>query len=220
MKKRSILDSEGSFSLEASLVFPIVLLVTFTLLFFCVYMYQNAILVQVASSAAERAAYSWDNSHKDARNGSFAKGEYDSLYWRLSDDQMLGALFGFAGVSSRQSLALPAAASQSGALSVQKIAKAASGIPSGMSGEMSYDHQLMLRKVNVHLEQFVDLPGITQVIGGNMNSEVSSVVTEPVEFIRTVELVRYYGAKFKGQGGPAMNQIDAAAVIRKQAKSN
>lgn len=93
--------------MEASLVFPILLLVIFVMLFFCLYIYQKSILVQVASTASERAAYSWDNSFKDPRTGAFAQGQRDSLYWRLKDDVMLGALFGWTGANNQENVQVP-----------------------------------------------------------------------------------------------------------------
>ncbi|MGP3787060.1 TadE/TadG family type IV pilus assembly protein [Paenibacillus sp. 1A_MP2] len=87
---------EGSFTIEASLVFPIVLFILVLLLFFSMYMYQKTFLNQHAYAASERAAYSWDNSHKQAMTGEVVAGEHDNLYWRLTDDRLLGALFGWA----------------------------------------------------------------------------------------------------------------------------
>ena len=76
---------EGSFTFEASLVFPIVLFILVLILFFSMYMYQKTFLNQHAYAASERAAYSWDNSHKQAMTGEVVAGEYDNLYWRLTD---------------------------------------------------------------------------------------------------------------------------------------
>lgn len=90
-------DESGSFTIEASLVLPIVLMVTVLLLFLCLYIYQQSMLVQASAAASERTAYSWDNSHKVAATGSVEQGLYDSLYWRLTDDHVLGLLFGLGG---------------------------------------------------------------------------------------------------------------------------
>ncbi|MNF05661.1 hypothetical protein D3C80_2054430 [compost metagenome] len=50
--------------------------------------------------------------------------------------------------------------------------------------------------------------------------QAQSVVTDPVEFIRTVDLMRYYGAKFKGKGqdsgsGTSMEKQDAGKMLTK-----
>ncbi len=89
-------DERGSFTIEASLLLPIVMFITMLLLFFCLYSYQQSMLLQVASASTERAAYNWDNSHKEV-SGSFVTGEFDSLYWRIGEDALLSSLFGGVG---------------------------------------------------------------------------------------------------------------------------
>lgn len=75
-------DDRGSFTIEASILLPMVMCITMLLLFFCLYSYQKSMLLQVASGATERAAYNWDNSHKEV-SGSYAAGEYDSFIGEL-----------------------------------------------------------------------------------------------------------------------------------------
>lgn len=119
---------EGSFTIEASLVFPIVLFILVLLLFFSMYMYQKTFLNQHAYAASERAAYSWDNSHKQAMTGEVEAGEHDNLNWRLTDDRLLGALFGWAGADNEVIVAVPAG--EGGSLSEKKLSQAAQGMPS------------------------------------------------------------------------------------------
>ena len=69
--KRLIRDQKGSFILESSLVFPSIFVAILILLFFCLYLYQNAALGQVAAVAAERSAYSWDNSYRKPLTGAY-----------------------------------------------------------------------------------------------------------------------------------------------------
>ncbi|MBE0335230.1 MULTISPECIES: TadE family protein [Paenibacillus] len=205
---------EGSFSLEASLVFPILLLVIFVMLFFCLYIYQKSILVQVASTASERAAYSWDNSFKEPRTGAFTQGQRDSLYWRLKDDAMLGALFGWAGANNQVSVQVPGGGG-GGDLPAQKLSHAESGMPAGMQGQMTYENSLISRKVTTELNKIVKVPLLNQFLDQtDLQGTMSSGVVEPVEWIRTVELVRYYGAKFMGRGsGEKINPAVAGQVL-------
>jgi hypothetical protein len=209
-------DDEGSFTVEASLVMPILLMVTLILMFFCMYIYQQSILQQVASAAVERSAYSWDNSHKNTSDGAFAKGNYDSLYWRISDDQMLGAIFGWAGVGNTASIDLPGNGSN-GSLATMKLSKMSPLMTGSMQGEISYQNTLLLRKVSTQLNQSIHLSPLDKVLSGGSSIEISAnaIVVEPVEFIRTVDLMRYYGAKFKGMGGQSTNKSDAAQVLTK-----
>ncbi|WP_458461594.1 TadE/TadG family type IV pilus assembly protein [Paenibacillus sp.] len=211
---------EGSFTLEASLIFPVVLFILVLLLFFTMYMYQKTFLNQHAYAASERAAYSWDNSHKQAMTGEFVAGEHDNLYWRLTDDRMLGALFGWVGADNQVSVSVPAG--EGGSLSEQKLAQAAQHMPSAMKGTIEYQNSLIQRKVTTKLDQVISLPLPSFLFdsGNLVRTQGSSAVVEPVEFIRTVDLVRYYAAKFKGKGGAATSTAaEAGQVVQHFGKS-
>jgi hypothetical protein len=215
--KARLKGNEGSFTLEASLVMPIVLMVTIILMFFCMYIYQQSILQQVASAAVERSAYSWDNSNKESSDGAFQLGEYDSLYWRLTDDQMLGAMFGLVGgAGNGETVSLPGVVN-SGSLPVMKLSKVSKLVTGDINGKISYENKMLLRKVSAELHQLINLPPLDQILVGGSELEVSaqSFIVEPVEFIRTVDLMRYYSAKFKGSSGNATNKEDAAQVLQK-----
>ncbi|MDO7907297.1 TadE/TadG family type IV pilus assembly protein [Paenibacillus sp. JX-17] len=207
---------DGSFSLEASLVFPIVLLTLFLLMFFCVYLYQQAILMQTAAMSSEQAAYSWDNSHKEPQTGFFKEGQYDSLYWRLYDDQLLGALFGWAGAEQERVISLPGS-EQEGDLSILKMSRAGSRILNPMAGEMRYHNRLISRQVSVRLERPVTLPMLKHYMRNpELEVETQSGIVEPVEWIRSFELVRYYGARFLGRGSGAAVTPDGVGQVLKQ----
>lgn len=210
-------NCEGSFTIEASLVMPIVLFVTLILMFFSLYIYQQSVLHQAASVVAERSAYSWDNSHKDASNGSVAKGQYDSLYWRLTDDSLLSALFGWAGADKKQSTPLPGPAVDGEILPIVKMNKSGSMVPAGMQGEMIYQNTLLQRKVTAKLNQMISLHPLDDILEGRSELQTygNSAVVEPVEFIRNVDLMRYYGSKFKRSGGnDGTDQGSAGEVLQ------
>lgn len=195
---------------------PIVLMVTIMLMFFCMYIYQQSILQQVASAAVERSAYSWDNSYKETSSGAFQQGQYDSLYWRLTDDQMLSAMFGWAGAKNKQSVSLPGGDS-SGALPATKLSKVSKLATGNIQGEITYQNTLLLRKVSTELDQLINLPLLEQILSGGSELEASaqSIIVEPAEFIRTVELMRYYAAKFKGSEGSTTDKGNASEVLKK-----
>ncbi|WP_458125760.1 TadE/TadG family type IV pilus assembly protein [Paenibacillus sp. Z3-2] len=211
---------EGSFTVEASLIFPVVLFILVLLLFFTMYMYQKTFLNQHAYAASERAAYSWDNSHKQAMTGEFVAGEHDNLYWRLTDDRMLGALFGWVGADNQVSVSVPAG--EGGSLSEQKLSQAVQHISSAMKGTIEYQNSLTQRKITTKLDQVISLPLPSFLFdsGNRVQTQGSSAVVEPVEFIRTVDLVRYYAAKFKGKGGTATTTAaEAGQVVQHFGKS-
>lgn len=209
-------DESGNFTIEASLVLPIVLVVTALLLFLCLYIYQKSMLAQASAAASERTAYIWDNSHKTAPSGSVELGLHDSLYWRLTDDQLLGILFGLSGGEASKSISIPQGENRDGNLPELKMSKGSSAVPAGMSGEMKYSNQLLIRKVTTSLHQQVSLTPLNRLLedGGRIQVSAQSVVVDPVEFIRTVDVMRYYGSKFQG----GRNRTDPSAakdVLRK-----
>ncbi|MEC0372601.1 TadE family protein [Paenibacillus chibensis] len=214
-------NTEGSFTIEASLVLPIVLFVTIILMFFGLYMYQQSFLHQTASAVAERAAYSWDNSHKEPATGEAASGQYDSLYWRLSDDAMLGALFGWSGLTAeKQTAALPGQEDGSGKLPIIKMNKSGSMVPAEMHGEISYQNSVLQRKITVDLNRTLHLPPLDSMLygGSDAKTDANSVVVEPVEFIRMVDLMRYYGSKFKGSDENGKTDQGSAKQVLDQFK--
>ncbi|ASA19553.1 TadE/TadG family type IV pilus assembly protein [Paenibacillus donghaensis] len=212
-------DDRGSFTVEASLLLPMILCITMLLLFFCLYSYQKSMLLQVASATAERAVYNWDNSNKE-KHGYYAPGEYDPLYWRIGNDGLLSALFGGGAEGGGVKIELPGDAGANQELAARKLGKASAMVPDNMPGEMKYEYNLSGRKVQVSLSRLLHLPVLDGLLadGASPAVRVRSVVAEPVEFIRTVDLMRYYGAKFRGgtQGGAQtepMNRKDAGTLL-------
>lgn len=212
--KRLIREQQGSFILEASLVLPTIFAAVLVLLFFCMYLYQNAALGQAAAIAAERSAYAWDNSYRKPQTGAYEAGKYDSLYWRLTDDGMLQAIFGWSGELPASDLSLPVSYSDGGALPMKKLAATGELLPSSLNGRMQYENKLLLRKVKVSLKRLVPLVPLEKIIGDlTQSGQAVSYIVDPVEWIRTVDLARYYGAKFKGRSGEAMDQREAGKAL-------
>ncbi|WP_246187859.1 TadE family protein [Paenibacillus tengchongensis] len=200
-------DDEGSFTVEASMLLPILMGITLLLLFFGLYTYQRSMLLQVASLASERTSYNWDNSNK-APDGSFAPGESDSLYWRLADDRLVASLFGTSSGASEAKATLPVQ-NETGNLVKMKLRKGTAAVPANMPGEVQYQYGLTGRSVGVSLRRMLNLPVLDGLLSDGADPGVAarSAVAEPAEFIRTVELMRYFGAKF--QRNPQSNSPDA-----------
>lgn len=86
-------NQDGSFTIEASLLFPMLLIMTIALIFFCLIVFEKVVLHQRAQIIANRAAYVWDNSSKNITTGAFNKytsdpDSTDGLYWRLFGNQI------------------------------------------------------------------------------------------------------------------------------------
>ncbi|WP_328802930.1 TadE family protein [Saccharibacillus alkalitolerans] len=202
--------SQGSFTIESTLVMPIVFICVILILMLCLYLYQSAMLVQASAITSERAAYSWNNRHKEARTGSFDKGQTEDLYWRLTEDQLLTALFsGIGGGAAEETIRVPGGGGES--LGSAKMAKAAEELPAGMDGTMT-SRRGLLHPITTVLHTPLNLAPIRRVAGDEMGGSQYSTVVEPVEFIRNIELVRYYAGKFKADQAVPNAQKGGAAV--------
>ncbi|WP_211749997.1 TadE family protein [Paenibacillus sp. Marseille-Q4541] len=213
--KKHLKNDEGSFTFEASLVFPVILFTLCLLMFFCVLLFQKSMLSQYASASAERSSYSWENSHKEPKTGAFPESEYDRLYWRLADDHMLGSLFGTFGAESTSSIPVPSEVAE-GNLTAQKMSQTTTSLPPAYSGTMEYENKLMNRQITTKIDQFVSLPMIGFLLSPDRKIYFSgrAAVVEPDEFIRNIELLRYYGARFSGMGTPG-NPSEIAQILEK-----
>jgi hypothetical protein len=208
-------DQRGSFTLEAGLVFPWVLMIVFFLLFLLVWTADRVTVQYSVSSAGERAAFAWSHSSADLRTGAYAPGEDDGLYWRLRDDALLAGLFGW--ISGKEDYRVPIGdnAMQEGGLAIRKLQKTASSFPPGMKGFVSYRNRLGFREILTQASRG-SAPGPLQFFGrpgaGNRAVYGSSPVTEPAEWIRTFDLVRYYTGKASrsGEGSPYLKRAGAA----------
>jgi len=203
----------GSFTFEASAVFPILASLVLLFMLSGIYMYQKAIVYYVASAASERAAFSWDNSNRDPDSGILAQPEYDSLYWRLKDNQMLGSLFGsFSAEEADVVMTMPMAAELKEEEGRQRLPLperklAASGeramkSDAGYEGELSYSRTLLIQSVTTKLKQPLSFSSALSKWGLKEPAAMSAAaIVDPVEFIRNVDLLRYYTAKLKGDDG-------------------
>ncbi|MBW5447081.1 pilus assembly protein [Cohnella sp. CFH 77786] len=209
----------GSITLEASMVFPWVLLLTFLLILFSLVMMEQAALYYSASAGSERAAFAWSHSSADVRTGAYPAGGYDGLYWRLKDDALLAGLFGWETAGGESGVRIGGHAQgggDGGSLAEKKLRQAADSLPAALAGRMDYRNRLLLREVSVEAEggripaPLLRFRGTTR---GRTSVSVSAVVTEPAEWVRTFETVRYYQAKWKTKGEGAAAERDKAADV-------
>ncbi|GGH77599.1 hypothetical protein JOD43_001488 [Pullulanibacillus pueri] len=185
----------GSFTIEASLLFPILLILTICLLLLSIVVYQKAVLQQRAGLIANRVAYVWNNSQKNI-DGDFrtytTDDRGDGLYWRMADDQFLSQ-FGisiFSGHHSEVTIG-----SSGGGLIGKKLGKASKALlPPGSTGTISYNNSVFSRDITVKLEEPLHFPGSAKKLFGIdfVRANSSASVTEPTEFIRTTDLLITY----------------------------
>jgi hypothetical protein len=212
------LSESGSITVESAIVFPAVFLAVLALLFGAMIIHERVMLYHAASAAAERAAFRWDNSHRDSITGIAPTGRYDPLYWRLTDDRLLQSIFGMEGAEAEDaSVDLPADGGESrGGLIAGKLLNGAGRAPEKYDGRAVYRRNLLLKRVSVELETF-DIPsGAARLTGiSGIRASADAPVSDPVELIRTVDLARYYAERF-GIGTAGEEQRKKAGRILKE----
>jgi hypothetical protein len=216
-------NTSGSISLEASMIFPWVLMITFLLLLFSLFISQGATLYYSASITAERAAFVWSNSAKDQRTGAYPQGQYDGLYWRLFDDGLVEGLFGLVSDHPVTSIEIsPGMEGSLGSSSADKLRRT--------SRQTAASHRLgtgviRYRNMGIKSEIEVDMNGLwlaeplSLLRGeGAATAKTSALVVEPTEFLRSFDLVRIYASKMRtAPEGAAGWREKAGGVLRKLA---
>ncbi|MDP5274099.1 TadE family protein [Chengkuizengella axinellae] len=199
MKKKIISifkQQKGSFTLESAMIFPLIFTITISTIFLSLFFYQKAILYSHASLTAERASFNWDNSHKDTITGKVNLEMNDELYWRAFQDSV-SQIFPF-GVSDEEvALELPLQnQTTENSLIFIKMKNAAKLLPNSLFGIMFYSNDLLSRKISVELNRIIHIPNAVQ-IHDHVNEKVESSITEPVEFIRNIDLLRSFIQELK-----------------------
>lgn len=210
-------DRSGAMTLEASMVLPWIMMLTFVAMLFALFVSQSSVLYYNASVAAERSAFGWSNSAKETRTGAYPDGRYDGLYWRLKDDALLQGFLGLAAGDGAVEVPLGSGgAGAQGASASAKLARIGETVSGSVTGEASYRNIGIKRTVTVRAESSW-LPGALADFGVREHAaaDVSALVVEPTEFIRTFDLVRYYAEKMRqSPQGETAYRNKAAEVIR------
>lgn len=160
-----------------------------------------------AARAAEAAVFLWDNSKRGV-SGLPPAGEDDGLYWRLAEDSLLHGLLSSVQTSNEDSasalVSLPVRGKEAGSLAESKLSKSAHRLSPQLRGQLTYHRETLSRRAEAALKLPFSLPGSD---GNLAQVKASAAVIDPVEFIRSVDLVRYYTAKFQ-----ASREINAASA--------
>ncbi|KIL35887.1 hypothetical protein SD71_10895 [Cohnella kolymensis] len=208
-------DTSGSVTLEAAMIFPWVLMMTFALLLFSLFIAQGSLLYYTSAVTAERSAFNWSNSAKDYTTGGYPANDFDGLYWRLSDDALVEGLFGLAAEQDGVQVEINRDRNENeGASAVDKLKKAASRMPESITGIIRYRNIGLQRRINIQAGSGWLPRPLAWVRGDDAaSSDVSALVVEPAEFVRSFDLVRYYSAKMKTAPEGAAGFRDRAASV-------
>jgi len=182
MPSRVFADRKGSYTLEASLVVPVILTVLLGIMFFSIYIYEKLVLLETAVYSARQAADTWDNSRKDPETGSLG-GDFrtDGLYWRVTGDHSGSVL-----VQQKTGSAA--------ALIKTRLRGGVPGDREPAAISVAYRNSLVQRTVSVDISRKAAVsPALP---AGRLSSRISgraeAVIAEPVEFIRNWELAAGY----------------------------
>lgn len=220
---RILRDDAGTITLEASAIIPWVLLMTFIVVLFALFISQRSLLYYGSSVLSERTAFNWSNSSKVSTTGSYPEGKYDGLYWRLADDGLVQGLFG--GSEGKEGIRVdvyPDMEDGVGASPEDKLKKGGFDSAAAVSlgtGEISYRNIGIKRVVETSLKSEW-LPEPLAWLRGEQNAEAttSALVVEPTEFLRSFNFIRYYASKMKSSpDGEAGYQKKARNVLEKRA---
>jgi hypothetical protein len=184
-------NESGSFTIEATFVYPLVLCCTLALLFISLWTYERASLQQKSAITADRAAFVWDNSTKDVITGAFDIHENDGLYWRFGSD----------GLGDSTTLRIPNEALESSTVGPRvKLNKAAETLTFGSTSLLTYTNKLVQRRVNVQLTQVMKPMDMLKSWFGDsktLQAQSNAYISEPVEFIRNTNLALTYIPRIK-----------------------
>jgi hypothetical protein len=209
----------GSVTLEAALVVPWIMLLTFLLILFALYVMNRTIHYYTVSSATFRIAHAWPHSSANLKTGGYPEGGYDGLYWRLKDDAMLAGLFGWgtnADMETTVSFGEKAPGGQADSLVGIKLRHAAASMPAGLEGTVAYRNRLWLREVSVEAagsDSPDPLRRLWPSFERGISSSASAVVNEPAEWVRTFQLVRYYLVRMQQNDGYAKRVQRQASAL-------
>lgn len=203
------------------MIFPWVLIMTFLLLMFSLFVSQGATLYYSASVTAERTAFAWSNSAKDPLTGAYPQGQYDGLYWRLFDDGLVDGLFGLASEDPVTSIGIsPRMEGSQGSTAADKLRKTSLQTAASHrlgTGNISYHNIGVVRDIKVDMTGLWQANSLAWLHGdGTATAEASALVVEPTEFLRSFDLVRYYASRMNdAPEGAASWRNKAGAVLRK-----
>ncbi|MCR2802347.1 TadE/TadG family type IV pilus assembly protein [Paenibacillus soyae] len=208
-------DERGSFTLESALVFPALLAMVLAFLFVGMYLYQKAVVFYAASVTSERAAFSWDNSNREPVSGMLTGPRYDDLYRRFGSDGALASLFGMNKTDEGSRIDWPGETTGSGGAVENASSQETGGVSSGprsklisasewmasaqlpYNGSAAYAISGLETYIEVKLRHPLEvMPWETSWIRGEPAAAGRGIIVEPVEFVRSVALVRYYTTKF------------------------
>jgi hypothetical protein len=210
----------GSYTVEISIVFPLVVLAVLALLFSFLYMQQKAYLVSAASFAAQQGAELWRDSRRNIENGELiGTGTENSYGYRILDNLLLsrktfeGYLKEEKGADGKSKLVLIMDVGNN--LPGQKVALIGEALcrrientalkPEKTRVKLIYSNNGLRGRLSVEIMQEINVPlgGIKKFFDGKetltLSGESTASVTEPAEYIRNIDLAIELSRRIEGE---------------------
>ncbi|PKM44970.1 MAG: hypothetical protein CVV03_07320 [Firmicutes bacterium HGW-Firmicutes-8] len=185
--KRLFQESKGSVTLEATLVFPIIIFIIFSLVFLSMFIYQKLVLLDAAIYTAKQRAATWDNSSKYLEDGFQAEFDNDGLYWRVFNDFGGSSLVNSKIKNTKNFL----------------VSKLEDGVFNLKSAKVNirYTNTLVKRTVSVDVIENIIIPlnWLANILGSTITVGAKAEVAEPVEYIRNIDLAERYSGTLLDQ---------------------
>ncbi len=220
MLKKGVVNSDGSVTLEASIILPVILLLMFSMVFFSVYVYHKLVLVDTAVYTAAQRAATWDHIGKNLEDGYQKVMKNDGLYWRVFSDSS-----GFVSQEGSQvSLEGPQPVREktSAALTLIKEMLRFEVLKVNQSKiTVQYKNSLLRRTVSVDIIEQMMIPvnWLSGLVSPRLAFRAAADVVEPAEFIRLAGLGEKYSAQilesFKNNPTPFSEEESEAGQTRK-----
>lgn len=192
--KHLITDEQGRYTIEASLLFPIILMMTVSIMLLSLFHYRHAIISIQAVLVAERTAYVWGNSAKDISTGAFMINQYDSLYEEslINDIKYMIVPESNIYINHTMNQGINPISNRE-----MKLSKAIFSLPQGMIGEVNYAKNFLTSKINTRITQSVLLNMPFWRSGRNIQNIASSTIANPESVIRNVDLFVNYAGRIR-----------------------
>ena len=178
-------DEQGSFTIEATMIFPIILMLIILFILFSLVIYEKVTLQYKANRVVSQLAHSWGSSTMDVRTGEMGEGDYvtannDGLYWRLTSNDIFGIGLADNGLIDKK---------------INRIDE--------FAGDVSFENGTFTQTIKVEIEKELSLPPVVADIFGvnSVGASASHPIIEPVEIIRTTDFMIYGFSKFKTYAG-------------------
>lgn len=202
-------NSRGSFTVEISMIFTVIVMAVITLLFTFVYMHQKAYLMSAAAFAAQQGAELWRDSGRSMENGEAYMGKHMApLSYRIFDNLLLsektfeGYLVEEKGDNGSPVLALrmdtgDGLVGRKAAAIGDALAKRLGGSilkPEETRVRVKYSNNGLSGRISVEIKQEIKIPlgGMKRFLDGkatiSLVGSAISKVAEPAEYIRNIDL--------------------------------